>query len=158
MSNPAFRFARVSGQSIDWMLKRNCSVTPSQLGWAYGALCVTSLGIGAWFWAMGARFVLGFAWIELMAVGLAFFAYARHAGDGETISLRGSRLVVETALGGRHQRAEFSRDWVRVEPQVGDTSLIEVSGQGRKVKVGRYVRPELRPALAHEIRTALRQA
>jgi hypothetical protein len=71
MSNPAFRFARVSGQSIDWMLKRNCSVTPSQLGWAYGALCVTSLGIGAWFWAMGARFVLGFAWIELMAVGLA---------------------------------------------------------------------------------------
>jgi hypothetical protein len=89
MSNPAFRFARVSGQSIDWMLKRNCSVTPSQLGWAYGALCVTSLGIGAWFWAMGARFVLGFAWIELMAVGLAFFAYARHAGDGETISLRG---------------------------------------------------------------------
>ena len=82
MSNPAFRFARVSGQSIDWMLKRNCSVTPSQLGWAYAALCVTSLGIGAWFWAMGARFVLGFAWIELMAVGLAFFAYARHAGDG----------------------------------------------------------------------------
>lgn len=79
MSNPAFRFARVSGQSIDWMLKRNCSVTPSQLGWAYGALCVTSLGIGAWFWAMGARFVLGFAWIELMAVGLAFFAYARLA-------------------------------------------------------------------------------
>ena len=66
--------------------------------------------------------------------------------------------VVETALGGRHQRAEFSRDWVRVEPQAGDTSLIEVSGQGRKVKVGRYVRPELRPALAHEIRTALRQA
>jgi uncharacterized membrane protein len=28
---------------------------------------------------MGARFVLGFAWIELMAVGLAFLAYARHA-------------------------------------------------------------------------------
>ena len=70
----------------------------------------------------------------------------------------GGRLVVETDLAGRHQRAEFRREWVRVEPRAGDTSLIEVSGQGRSVKVGRYVRPELRQALAHEIRKALRQA
>lgn len=158
MSNPTFRFGRVTGQSIDWRLKRNCSVTPAQLGWSFLALCVVSLAIGTWFWAMGARFVLGFAWIELMAVGLTFFVYARHAGDGETISLQGGRLVVETDLAGRHQRAEFRREWVRVEPRAGDTSLIEVSGQGRSVKVGRYVRPELRQALAHEIRKALRQA
>ena len=76
------------------MLKRNCSVTPTQLGWAYGILCVVSLGIGAGFWLMGAPFVLGFAWIEVIAVGLAFLVYARHARDGEMISLRGSRLVV----------------------------------------------------------------
>ena len=37
-------------------------------------------------------------------------------------------------------------------------SLIEVSGQGRSVRVGRYVRPELRAALAREIRMALRGA
>ena len=158
MSNPVFRFARVSGQNIDWMLKRNCSVTPTQLGWAYGMLCVVSLGIGAGFWLLGAPFVLGFAWLELIAVGLAFFMYARHASDGEMISLRGSQLVVETESAGRRERAEFNRDWVRVEPRAGDTSLIEVSGQGRTVKVGRYVRPELRPVLAHEIRRALRQA
>jgi uncharacterized membrane protein len=158
VSNPVFRFASVSGQNIDWMLKRNCSVTPSQLGWMYGSLCFVSLGIGVFFWMQGARLVLGFAWIELVAVGLAFLAYARHAADGETISLQGGRLVVELELAGRRERAEFHRDWVRVEPQAGDTSLIEVSGQGRAVKVGRYVRPELRPALAYEIRRALRQA
>ena len=140
------------------MLKRNCSVTPAQLGWMYGSLCVVSLGVGVWFWVLGARFVLGFAWVELMAVGLAFFVYARHATDGETISLRGGRLVVELESAGRCERAEFNRNWVRVEPRAGDTSLIEVSGQGRMVKVGRYVRPELRPVLAHEIRRALRQA
>lgn len=158
MSNPVFRFARVSGQNIDWMLKRNCSVTPTQLGWAYGMLCVVSLGIGAGFWLLGAPFVLGFAWVELIAVGLAFFVYARHASDGEMISLRGSQLVVETESAGRRNRAEFNRDWVRVEPRASDTSLIEVSGQGRSVQVGRYVRPELRPVLAHEIRRALRGA
>ena len=153
-----FRFASVSGQNIDWMLKRNCSVTPTQLGWAYGMLCVVSLGIGVGFWLLGAPFVLGFAWLELIAVGLAFFMYARHASDGEMISLRGSQLVVETESAGRRERAEFNRDWVRVEPRASDTSLIEVSGQGRSVQVGRYLRPELRPVLAHEIRRALRRA
>ncbi|MBW8720520.1 MAG: DUF2244 domain-containing protein, partial [Polaromonas sp.] len=44
----------------------------------------------------------------------------------------------------------------RIEPKDGDGSLIEVSGQGRSVRVGRHVRPELRPALAREIRMALR--
>ena len=71
MSNPVFRFARVSGQNIDWMLKRNCSVTPAQLAWMYGALCVVSLAIGGFFWSLGAWFVLGFAGIELLAVGIA---------------------------------------------------------------------------------------
>ncbi|MGB7991004.1 MAG: DUF2244 domain-containing protein, partial [Candidatus Methylophosphatis roskildensis] len=58
----------------------------------------------------------------------------------------------------RLERAEFDRDWVRIEPRAADTSLIEVSGRGRSVQVGRYVRPELRPELAREIRMALRGA
>jgi len=153
-----FRFARVSGQNVDWLLKRNCSVTPAQLAWMYGSLCVVSLGIGVWFWSMGAWFVLGFAGVEVLAVGFALLVFSRHATDGETISLRGSQLVVELETAGRHERAEFSRDRVRVEPKAGDNSLIEVSGQGRSVKVGRFVRPELRPVLAHEIRRALRHA
>jgi uncharacterized membrane protein len=154
--NPVFRFATVQGQNIHWFLKRNCSVTPIQLGWFYASLCAVSLGIAFFFWFQGAVLILPFAWAELAAVGLAFLAYARHAGDGETISLRGRQLVVELETAGRRQRAEFNRDWVRVEPSIGDRSLIELSGQGRRVNVGRYVRPELRPALAQEIRRALR--
>jgi len=100
--------------------------------------------------------VMPFVWIELGAVGLAFLVYARHAGDGEKIELRGSQLVIELENAGRTERAEFNRAWVRVESRNGNTSLIEVSGQGRSVQVGRHVRPELRPALAREIRQALR--
>lgn len=140
------------------MLRRNCSITPAQLGWLYGSLCVLSLVIGLWFWMLGARMVLGFAGVELLAVGAAFVAYARHAADRERIQLRGSRLVVELEQAGRTQRAEFKRDWVRVEPKAGDGSLIRLSGQGRSVEVGRYLRPELRAALASEIRSAVRNA
>jgi uncharacterized membrane protein len=102
--------------------------------------------------------VLPFAWLELLAVGVAFLMYARHATDGERIELQAGRLVVELENGGHRERVEFLPDHVRVEPEASDRSLIQVSGQGRSVKVGRYVRPELRAALAREIRMALRGA
>lgn len=158
MSNLVFRFATVSGQNIHWFLKRNCSVTPAQLGWMYASICVVSMGIATFFWVQGAKLVLPFAWLELAAVGAAFLVYARHATDGERISLQGTQLVVELENAGRLERAEFRREWVRIEPKTGDRSLIEVSGQGRSVEVGRYVSPELRSALAREIRMALRSA
>ena len=69
--NLVFRFATVSGQNIHWFLKRNCSVTPAQLGWIFAALCVMSLGVASLFWSLGASYVLGFAVVEMVAVGAA---------------------------------------------------------------------------------------
>lgn len=60
-----------------------------------------------------------FAWAELLAVGVAFPVYARHAGDGEKIVLQGRQLVVELETAGHTQRAEFKREWVRIEPKDG---------------------------------------
>ena len=117
MSNPVFRFATVQGQNIHWFLKRNCSVTPAQLGWMYASLCAVSLGIAIFFWFQGAVLILPFAWLELAGVGIAFLVYARHAGDGERISIEGRQLVVELESAGQLQRAEFNRDWVRVSAQ-----------------------------------------
>ena len=156
VTNLVFRFATVHGQNIQWFLRRNCSMTPSQLGLVYLSLCIVSLAIGTAFWFHGATYILSFAGAELVMVGAAFLVYARHASDGERILLAGPQLVVELESGGKLQRAEFRREWVRVEPQSGDGSLIELSAQGRSVNVGRFVRPELRPMLAREIRMALR--
>jgi uncharacterized membrane protein len=158
MSNPAYAFAQVSGQSVDWRLRRNCSLAPAQLGWIYLSVCCVSLMIGTFFWLQGATLVLAFAWLEVMVVGLAFFIYARHATDGEWISIEGARVVVECETAGKRERAEFDRQWVRVEPLADERSLIEMSGRGRSVEVGRFVRPEQRLMLAQEIRRALRQA
>lgn len=154
---PVFRFATVQGQAIVWFLRRNCSVTPKQLAWFYASLCAVSLAIAAYFWLRGAPLVMPFAGLELVALGVALLAYARHAADGERICLQGRRLVVELESAGQLQRTEFDPDWVRVEPRSGERSLIEVSGRGRSVQVGRYLRPELRPLLAREIRSALRE-
>lgn len=156
--NPVFRFATVQGQNFQWFLRRNCSVTPRQLVLIYLSLCVLSLAIGVLFWVKGATLVLPIAWIELVAVGVAFLVYARHASDGGTIRLTEGQLVIEQENGGRLSRSEFRREWVRVEPGAADSSLIALSEQGRTVHIGRFVRPELRPVLAREIRMALRGA
>jgi uncharacterized membrane protein len=158
MADRIYTFAQVSGQSIDWKLQKNCALKPAQLVWIYLSLCCVSMLIGTLFWMQGATFVLGFAGLEVMVVGLAFLIYARHATDGEWISIEGGRVVVECETAGKRERAEFDRQWVRVEPGADERSLIEMSGRGRSVAVGRFVRPEQRLMLAQEIRRALRQA
>lgn len=153
-----FRFARVSDQAVAWHLRRNCSVTPRQLGLLYASLCLVSLSIGLGFWVMGARMVIGFAGLELLALGVAFLVYARHAADGETVSLHDGRLIVEREIAGRRERLEFGSAHVRIADATRQQPLIEVSAHGRRVHIGRHVRPEWRPALAGELRQVLRAA
>lgn len=156
MTNLVFRFATVQGRNIQWFLRRNCSVTPVQLMTVYLSLCLVSLLISGFFWMQGATLVLPYAFLEMLVLGVALFVYARHATDGERIVLQDGRLLVELECGGKLERSEFEGNWVRVEPGAYDKSLIELTGQGKTVRVGRFVRPELRPALAREIRLALR--
>lgn len=141
---------------MHWMLRRNCSVSPQQLLWMFVLLSAVSLGVAGFFWSQGATLVLPFTAVELVAVGTAFLVYARHATDRERISLSDGRLVVEQETEGRTQRCEFAGHVVRVEPPVEGDQLIAVHGGGRTVRVGRYLRSDLRPALAREIRMALR--
>lgn len=131
-------------------------MAPMHLMAIFGSLCVVSLGIAVVCWINGALLVVPFAALELLAVGTAIWVYARHAADSECIRLNPGRLVVEHANGRHTERVEFQPDWVRVEPEHGDGSLIELSGRGRRIAVGRFVRPELRRQLADELRWALR--
>jgi uncharacterized membrane protein len=158
-SDRAWRFGVASGageSSVQWLLRRNCSATPRQVLGLFASMCVMSLGIGTFFWVQGATLVMPFAWVEMIAVGAALLVYSRHATDRESIRLRPGSLCVEHVCGGRIERVEFAPAWVRVEPEHGDRSLIELSGQGRHIAVGRFVRPELRRQLADELRWALR--
>jgi len=102
--------------------------------------------------------VMAFAWLELVAVGAALLVYSRHAADQENIAVRQGKLTVARTSGSLVETAEFVPEWVRVEPVTGDESLIEVFGQGRRIEVGRFVRPELRRQLANELRQAVRLA
>jgi uncharacterized membrane protein len=151
----ASSLATGSADGMHWLMRRNCSVSPRQLMAIYLSLCCLSLAVAGLFWSQGATLVLPFAAVELVAVGLALLVHARHATDRELVSLGQGRLVIEQESAGRLQRCEFARHLVRVDPFLGRDQLVEVRGGGQMVRIGRFLRADLRPVLAREIRTAL---
>ncbi len=153
--------AGAEGQStaaVQWLMKRNCSITPRQLGLVFLSLCAISGAIAGFFYWQGAPYVAAFAGAELLAVGAALILFARHATDREQLTLVGQSLLVEQTLAGRTERAGWQADWLRVEPQAGQGSLVQLSGSGHTLHVGRFLRPELRSAFAKELRLALQRA
>jgi uncharacterized membrane protein len=160
-----WRFARELRQSRDgadasivqWSMARQGCLAPGRLLAVYLALCAVSLGVGIVLWRLGAPAVLPLAGAELLLLGAAFWVCSRHASDAQTLTLCDRRLQVETGNGRLVEGAAFRAEWVRVEPSLGEGSLIDISGQGRSLRVGRFVRPELRMALARELRLALRR-
>jgi uncharacterized membrane protein len=150
-----YRFGQADRNGWQWRLVRNCSITPRQLAALYASQFVISVAIGTGFWLQGAPLVAPYAVLELVVLGIAFLMYARHATDGERVRLEDGRLEVEIERAGVVIRTVFQRQWVRVQAPATGSSLIEVSGQGQTVLLGRHVRPELRMALAHELASAL---
>jgi uncharacterized membrane protein len=150
-----FGHERADG-AMQWKLARNCSLTPRQMLASYLALCAVALSIGTAFAVSGAPIVLGFAGLELAVVGIALLVFARHAGDRETLTLVGRSLQVERCNGSRVERAEFAVEWLTVEPAAGQNSLVQLAGQGRTMRIGRWLRPELRADFARELRQVLR--
>jgi uncharacterized membrane protein len=144
-------------RAVQWRMVRNGSFVPGRLLYVYLALCVLALGVGTGFWWLGAPAVLPLAGIELLLLGSAFWLASRHAGDAETLTLAERELTVQHRCGRQTEQAAFRAEWVRVEPVHGEGSLLELSGQGQRIRVGRYLRPELRSALARELRLALKR-
>jgi uncharacterized membrane protein len=153
---PHYRFATPEDNGLRWSLVRNCSITPRQFGALYGSLCCVSLVISIGFWVQGVPLVAPFAALELLVVGVAFLFYARHATDGERVRLMQGQLEIEIESAGARSRIVFFRQWVRVNAPSTPLSLIEVTGQGQTVMLGRHIRPDLREALAKELAGAVR--
>jgi uncharacterized membrane protein len=150
-------FMQANDESINWSLKKNCALAPHQMGFVYGCICALSLMIGTFFWLLGATYVLAFTCLEIVVVGVAFLIYARHATDGDWVTITESQVIVETERAGQRIKAQLDPYWVKIVAPNDEKSLIELSEKGRFVYVGRHIRPEQRVIVAKEIKHALRK-
>ncbi|KDB08626.1 Protein of unknown function DUF2244, transmembrane [Burkholderia sp. lig30] len=139
----------------DWLMKRNCSVSPRQFMLFYASLAGFSLVIAALLMWWGAWLVMPFTGIELLAVGIAFAIHARHAVDYERIRLFPHRLVIERMSAERLTQIEFNPRWVRVEPGATPRDPIRLVSRGQTVVIGRHLAQYKRPQFARELRASL---
>lgn len=139
----------------EWLLKRNCALSPRQLGLFYVSLLVVSLLIGIGFAMVGAWLVLPFSGVEMLAVGAALIIYGRHALDHERVVLDEQHLIVETVDAGRRTVTRLNPYWVQVVTETGFRTAIFLREQGRRVSVGRHLDDAGRRRFAQELKRAL---
>jgi uncharacterized membrane protein len=133
-------------------LKRNCSMSPAGLAKVFAALAALVLAVGAGFAAAGAWLVLPFAGLEVLLLGAAFVAHARHAGDYEKIELLSGRLEIEVAEAERVARYQLQD--ARLSMEKGRIVLRDAS---KELEVGRHIGAEARTELAAELQKTLIQ-
>jgi len=134
-------------------LKRNCSISPSGFACVLAALALVALAIGAGFALLGAWLILPFAGLEVLLLGGAFLAQARHAADYERIALARGRLEVEVADGEHCARYELDARRVRVE-LVGTHVLLRADRP--PLELGRHLDEASRIAFGAELKRRLR--
>lgn len=141
----------------EWTLKRNCSLSPRQLIFAYAVLCIASLSVALMFTFYGAWIVLAFTVFEMALVALAFLHYARHATDHEHIALIDDCLLVERVEAGKVRQIRLDRHWTRIGLPDRTRPLINLEAKGVKIEVGRHVTAAKRRQVAQELRQELRR-
>jgi uncharacterized membrane protein len=142
-------------QEHEWLLKRNCSLSPRQLVIADVALCFGLLAMAFPFAIGGAWHVLFFAMIEIAGVAVAFFHYARHATDHEHIILTDGCLLVERIEAGRVHQTRLDPCRTHIKSPARFQDLIDLEARGTQIKVGRFITAARRRQVAQELRQEL---
>lgn len=148
----------VSGPQRVWMLRRNCALSPRQVGAFYLSLVTASSVIAIVFLIRGAWMILPFSVIEMTALGIALLVYARHAVDCERVSLRADALEIESVDGNKRSVLRIDPRAVRVEMEARPRGGLAVVARGERIVLGRFVGERERRRFARELRHALSTA
>lgn len=139
----------------EWLLRRNCSLTPGQLAVAYALMCVLSFSVAGAFLLVGFWYILVFTGLEMTAIAAAFLYYARHATDYEHIVLANGSLLVERVSAGHMHSVQLDASWLRLQMPRRPGELIHLESRGIAVDIGTFTTIPHRRALANELRYAL---
>lgn len=140
---------------FEFFLKRNCSISPTQLAIIFIFLGLISIFIGIIFYLIGATLILPFSFLEILALGAAYFYNALHANDYEFLSVDSKNVYFESKFGLKSRQENFLKSLVRILPS-DQNNLINLSQGQRNVHFGKNIHTRLRSLLEIEIKQALK--
>src|SRR5690349_940898 len=113
--------------------RRNNSLSTGGRRLVLGFLAAIVLAISLGFAVTGAWLVFPFGGLDVLLLYLAFRYMERHAGDYESMSIGGDKVVIERSQRGRTRRQEFNRHWVQAEyaaPSGGEGGKLVLRSHG----------------------------
>jgi uncharacterized membrane protein len=139
-----------------WMMRRNCSFSPKQLGLFYLAQSLFALIVASFFWWQGVWLVMPFTLVELSVLAIALLIYARHTTDYESIKLENGFIEVQSQIANVHQLISWNALWVSIYPELNERQLITLRYQGKVQELGRFLTVVQRYQFLKEIQLALK--
>lgn len=122
-----------------WLMKRNCSFSPKQVGLFYLSIVCFSLLVATYFLLIGVWMVIIFTSMEILALTIALYVYTRHALDYEKITIIGKQLLFERSWGGKIQSHEFNTIWTKlIRSESGGRDLI-LKTSTKEVPIGFFI-------------------
>ena len=147
--------------NFDLVLRPNMSLSRRGFFWLMLFFSGLSIGVGGYFWSLGAWPVFGFFGIDILLLYGAFRLNYRYGKRYETLSLTNQKLVFAQVTDLGAARAwEFDPYWVRVKlERFGkdgeDIGALILSSHGKYVSVGAFLAPEERASLADSLQMTL---
>ncbi|QJR13616.1 DUF2244 domain-containing protein [Usitatibacter palustris] len=134
----------------------NRSLGPRERRRALVAIAVTTMGVAAGAWALGAWPVMPFAGIEVALVWLAFHVVRKHDGDFERIEIDAGEVRLDACDARRESHFVANRAWARVVlREHGGQCTLGLAYAGKTVPLGRLLSDEGRRRLAQQIRACI---
>jgi uncharacterized membrane protein len=140
-----------------WRLKANCALSPRQFMLAMGSLMIASACVALCCALRGLWLVPVFCAVEWLVITTAVLVYARHAVDGEIVTLgRDGRVLVQQDRGLRRTTHAFSLATLRLVHSDADSSMLCLRADGCELRLGEHAAPGMLAAFEAEMRLYLR--
>lgn len=138
-----------------WIMKRNCSLTPKQLGLFYLSIVSFSLLVAIFFLMIGVWMIIIFTLIELTVLTIALCVYTRHAIDYEKITIIGKQILVERSWGGKVEVEELNAVWAKLVHKKDSRGGLVLATSTREVPIGYFLIANQQEQFERDIRKYL---
>ncbi|WP_244818051.1 DUF2244 domain-containing protein [Caballeronia sp. Lep1P3] len=141
-----------------WRLARSASCSPARFAVACAGLSAIPVGFATAMHAMnGALVFYLLAFLHASLIWFCFLCYARHALDGDIVTLLDDVLVVESVRGPQRRTHRFNIRWaVLLVTQRGARVQLAIRCAGETLELGRYATQSRRLAFLSEFQRITR--
>jgi uncharacterized membrane protein len=134
-------------------LRPHRSLSADGFKWLIRAVIAANVVIGLPMYLLGAWPVMGFMGLDVWLLWYLFQRNYFDARRSETLTLTDRDLLVERrSPEGEREEHRLDSYWLRVEL---DERRLVLASRGQRIVVGRFLAPEVRAALADDLKAAL---